>query len=61
MPFQKNHKLGTQKILDKSRDKDPICFRGYEGQKAKLRSIPNWQERMRQFIDEITPDQNDYV
>jgi hypothetical protein len=27
-------------------------FKGYEGQKAKLFAVPNWQERLREFVDE---------
>jgi len=59
MPFQKNHKLGAKKILDKPLDKTPICFKGYEGQKDKLKSVPNWQERMRQFVSELISEQSE--
>jgi len=59
MPFQKHHKLGAKKILDKPLDKTPICFKGYEGQKDKLKSVPNWQERMRQFVNELISEQNE--
>jgi hypothetical protein len=53
MPFRKNHKLGAKKILDKPLDKTPICFRGYVGQKEKLKAVPNWQERFREFVDQL--------
>jgi len=28
-------------------------FKGYEGQKAKLFAVPNWQERLTEFVDEL--------
>jgi len=58
MPFQKNNRFVAKKILDKPLDKQPICFRGYEGQKDKLRSVPGWQEQMRQFVDQLISRQN---
>lgn len=51
MPFRKNHKLGAQKILSRALDKQPITFKGYEGQKEALKSVPNWQERFREFAE----------
>ncbi|EDX72178.1 hypothetical protein MC7420_8270 [Coleofasciculus chthonoplastes PCC 7420] len=58
MPFQKDHPWRAKKILDQPLDKTPICFKGYEGQKDKLKSVPNWQERIRQFVDELISEQN---
>ena len=58
MPFQKNHPWAAKKMLNKPLDKDPICFKGYEGQKEKLKTVPNWQERMRQFANELISEQN---
>jgi hypothetical protein len=51
MPFRKNHKFGAKKILDKPLDALPICLKGYLGQKEALRNVPDWQERLREFID----------
>ncbi|KAB8334077.1 hypothetical protein SD80_006380 [Scytonema tolypothrichoides VB-61278] len=53
MPFQKNHKFGAKKKLLRPLDKEVIAFRGYEGQKNKLRSVPDWQERLREFVDDL--------
>jgi len=62
MPFEKNHKLGAhKKILTLTPDirGDSASqmlfkgFKGYEGQKAKLFAVPNWQERLREFVDEL--------
>ncbi|NEQ64126.1 MAG: hypothetical protein F6K21_01140 [Symploca sp. SIO2D2] len=53
MPFRKNNKIGAKKFLSKPLDAQPICFKGYQGQKEQLKTIPNWQERVRNFIDEL--------
>lgn len=53
MPFRKNHKLGARKILDRALDKQPITFKGYEGQKEALKNVPNWQERFREFAERL--------
>jgi hypothetical protein len=51
MTFKKNHKLGAKKILKKPLDAQPICVRGYAGQKEALKAVPGWQERLRDYID----------
>ncbi|KAB8320842.1 hypothetical protein SD81_004650 [Tolypothrix campylonemoides VB511288] len=53
MPFQKGHKLGAKKKLERLLDKHAIAFKGYLGQKEKLKAVPNWQERLRQFVDQL--------
>lgn len=53
MPFQKNNKLGAKKRLKRPLDKEVIAFRGYFGQKEKLKTIPDWQERLREFVDQL--------
>jgi hypothetical protein len=54
MPFQKNnHKLGAKKRLNRPLDKETIGFKGYEGQKEKLKAVPDWQERLREFVDKL--------
>ena len=56
MPFQKKHKLGfTSK---QPFDKDPVCFKVLPGVKDKLRAVPNWQERLREFVDKLIVDMN---
>jgi hypothetical protein len=59
MPFRKNNQFTAKKFLDKPLDKQPICFRGYEGQKDKLKAVPDWQEQLRQFVDELISRQNE--
>jgi hypothetical protein len=56
MPFKKGHKLGAKKRLIRPLDKDAIAFKGYEGQKEKLKAVPDWQERLREFVDQLLSD-----
>lgn len=53
MPFQEKNKLGAKKILKETLDDQPICFRGRLGQKAHLKAVPDWQERLRDFVEEL--------
>ena len=56
MPFQKKHKLGfTSK---QPFDKDPVCFKVLPGVKDKLRAVPDWQERLREYVDQLIVDMN---
>lgn len=57
MPFQKKNKLGftsTQPF-----DKDPVCFKVLPGIKDKLKSVPGWQERLRDCIDKLIEENID--
>jgi len=56
MPFKKGHKLGAKKQLKRPIDKEVIAFKGYEGQKEKLKAVPDWQERLREFVDQLISD-----
>jgi hypothetical protein len=51
MPFQKANKLGAKKRLNRPLDREVIGLRGYEGQKESLKAVPEWQERLREYID----------
>lgn len=53
MPFLKANKLGAKKILKRPLDKQPICFMGYEGTKEKLKSVPDWQDRLRDYVEKL--------
>ncbi len=53
MPFHKNHKYRWESNQDKALDKAPICFKGWEGQKEQIKTIPDWQERLREFVDKL--------
>lgn len=55
MPFQKNNQFGfTSK---NPLDSQPICFKGRLGQKEKLKAVPNWQERLREFVDTLIEEE----
>ncbi|MBE9198963.1 MULTISPECIES: hypothetical protein [unclassified Nodularia (in: cyanobacteria)] len=51
MPFQKKHKLGF--TSNQPFDKNPVCFKVLPGVKDKLKTVPNWQERLREFVDRL--------
>jgi hypothetical protein len=53
MPFQKGNKLAAKKHIKCPLDKGVIAFRGYEGQKEQLKAVPNWQGRLREFVDQL--------
>jgi hypothetical protein len=58
MPFQKNHKLGAKKFIERPLDQQPICFKGYEGQKEALKVIPDWQSKLRDFVDTLLQEKS---
>ncbi len=59
MPFRKENKFRFKNFSKRLLDTQPICFKGYEGQKEKLKTIPNWQERFRQFADQLIEEFHD--
>ncbi|BAY65775.1 hypothetical protein H6G33_07535 [Calothrix sp. FACHB-1219] len=58
MPFPKNNKIEAKKILKEELDKLPICFQGRFGQREKLKAVPDWQERLREYVDELIQNVN---
>ena len=57
MPFQKNHKLGAKPIADEPMDRTPICFNVRTGVREKLKTIPDWKERLREYVDRLIDGQ----
>ncbi|MDJ0799379.1 MAG: hypothetical protein QNJ51_21610 [Calothrix sp. MO_167.B12] len=57
MPFQKNHKLGALPYGDEPLDTKPVSFKPRRGQLEKLKAIPNWQERLRDYIDTLIKEE----
>jgi len=53
MPFQKNHKLGAKQVYRQPVENKVIAFRGRIGQKEKLKKVDNWQERLRDYVDQL--------
>jgi hypothetical protein len=37
-----------------------ICFKGRVGQKEKLNAVPGWQERLREYVDELIQDMDNH-
>ncbi|MEO1373933.1 MAG: hypothetical protein AAFW70_06365 [Cyanobacteria bacterium J06635_10] len=53
--FQKGHKLGF--TTDRTEPlTDIVNLRVSKSQKAKLKTIPDWQERLRECIDTLIND-----
>ncbi|MBD2606782.1 hypothetical protein H6G81_20160 [Scytonema hofmannii FACHB-248] len=53
MTFKKNHKLGALPFNDEPFDTSPVCFKVRKGVKDKLKAVPDWQERLRAFVDNL--------
>ena len=51
MTFRKGNKLGALPYGDKPLNHKPVSFKPRQGQLEKLKAIPNWQERLRDYID----------
>lgn len=51
MTFKKKHKLGF--TSENPLESLPICFKGRKGQKEALKNIPDWQNKLRDYIDEL--------
>jgi hypothetical protein len=49
MVFKPNHQT-TPRIGKRPMDRDAIAFRVAEGIPARLKQIPNWQERLRSYV-----------
>ena len=52
MPFRKGHKLGAKKIYSRPLGEN-ITVQLFEGQKEKLKIIPNWQNRIREYVEQL--------
>lgn len=53
MTFKKNHKLGFVSNRKRKLAKQPISFKGFEGQLEELKKIPRWQDSLREFVDKL--------
>lgn len=58
MPFQKKHKLGF--TSNQPFEKDPVCFKVLPGVKDKLKAVPNWQERLRNFVNKLIEEERNH-
>ncbi len=53
MTFKKNHELGFVSTRKRKLAKQPISFKGFEGQLEELKKIPGWQDSLREFVDRL--------
>ncbi|GAA6620291.1 hypothetical protein [Scytonema sp. NUACC26] len=53
MPFQKNNQFRMRPHGKIPMDKQPLCLKVPTGVREQLKTIPNWQERLREFINEL--------
>lgn len=58
MPFEKNHKFGF--TSDNPMDKNPVCFKVRPGIRDKLKAVPDWQERLREYVDQLIADHKNH-
>jgi hypothetical protein len=58
MPFQKGHKLGAKRIETEPLDAKVISFRGRLGQKEALAQVPEWQTKLRDYVDQLIAEAN---
>lgn len=56
MTFKKNHKLGALPLGVEPLDTSPICFKAQKGVKEKLKTLPDWNGRLRKFVNELIED-----
>ncbi|GAB1540465.1 hypothetical protein NUACC21_31340 [Scytonema sp. NUACC21] len=40
-------------------DKVPVQFKVMPGVRDKLRAVPNWQERLREYVNQLIEDNED--
>lgn len=58
MPFRKGNKLGAKKFSKRPLDGN-ITIHVYEGQKEKLKQVRDWQNKLRDCIDQVTTPHTD--
>ncbi len=52
MRFEKNNKLGFLPVEDLPLDKSPLTIKLRQGVKGRLKTIPDWNPRLRDFIEQ---------
>jgi len=51
MRFQKQNQFGF--VSDDPLDKHPVCFKVKAGVREKLKAVPDWQKRLREYVDKL--------
>lgn len=57
MPFKKNHQQGAKPMGEESMDRTPVCFNVRKGVRDKLKAVPEWKERLREYVDQLVDGQ----
>ncbi len=55
MPFQKGNKLGAKKFYQRELG-EKITLQLYKGQKEKLKTVPDWQNKIRDYVEQLITD-----
>lgn len=53
MRFKRNNEYGFTTSRIRKLTKNPISFKGYEGQIEKLKEISGWQDKLREYVDQL--------
>jgi hypothetical protein len=53
MTLKNHHKLGALPFNEEPFDASPVCFQVKKGVKDKLKAVPDWQERLRETVDNL--------
>ena len=58
MRFEKNNQLGFVSTRKRKLAKQPISFKGFEGQLEELKKISGWQDALREVVDRLIESGN---
>jgi len=59
MTFKKKHKFGFVSENDEPLESSPLCIKLKKGVKNRVRSIPDWQDKLRSMIEQWVKDELD--
>jgi hypothetical protein len=57
MPFQKKHKQGFKPDNQIAYDKTPVQVKVLPGVRERLKTIDDWQNKLRRLIDELIEEE----
>ena len=57
MPFERNNKLGFTAKDDSPLDKSPLSIKLRLGVRDRVKSIPEWQDKLRDLIERWLDDE----
>ncbi|GAB1540647.1 hypothetical protein NUACC21_33160 [Scytonema sp. NUACC21] len=56
MPFKKGNKFAYRPQNEEAFDPISVCFNVRKGVRDKLKAVPDWQERLREFVDKLVEE-----